>query len=683
MDPLMEPPMMDPMTLGAEIMDAPEPMPEEAAPKVDPRQLVDDEIRSMIQTRKLASKTTRQPKKDIWDECFNHYKQLYDRTNKEDWQAGTFIPASPKVAEVITSNLHSALLSPDKPVEYQARQPAFEKVVRDANDLLAVDMERSEFKVHWTDVLRTTCIIGTGIGKVEYKKEYATVTIKERFKSMIPEGMRRMLGLPTAPTETTREEQRIVKDYSSTRNVDPYNFYPDPTATEIDKDHWYIEEGTICNYKLIELSKDPENPVRNITPELLASNPKQPGNDDQTQERNTALDEPVKASAYLEPDQEHVLDEYWGPAPIWMVQPELYGDDSRKYEMVHAWFWLVDGTHVVRAQVTPFRDAEPPYVKSVYIRVPGQFWGIGPLELIRHLQKELNERVNTQQDEINLKLSKPIAVIKSMVAAGEWGRLVSGPGALWVFDNVDDIKKAFTTIEFDANLGDSWRAIQWLLNEIQEASAAVKAIIGNDGGGSQDEAGTFRGQMLNKQVASERFIMYARLMEVTGLGKAYRKNYHRIYQYKGWKEAEQVIGPERAQSFEFIAPEDLDVMAKLVPLGVTTMENKGVKLAQMAEEYKMFSGKPWFKEVEHARRMKVVGGDDPDLSIMTEEEIKQLNEMRRAAFEQMGNIGGPMPEGSLNGGPSGPPTGPMNGAMPPEPAAGPGSSPMDLTGRPV
>jgi hypothetical protein len=275
--------------------------------------LVDDEIRSMILKRKEASRTWRQAKKEIWDKCWNHYKQVYDATNKASWQMTTFIPASPKVAEVIISNMHSALLSPEKPVEYQARKPIFEQQVNDANDLIAVDSDRCDAKVHWTDILRTLGVIGTGIGKIEYKKEFAWVTIKERMKQ-IPgmDMMRRLIGLPPAPTETTTQKRMLVKDYASIRNVDPYNFFPDPGSIEIDKDHWVIEEGKICNYKLIELLNDEDNPIRNVNEELLSTNPRTLDNPD-TLEKDMAQDEPVKTSAYMDPDQEHILDEYWGP----------------------------------------------------------------------------------------------------------------------------------------------------------------------------------------------------------------------------------------------------------------------------------------------------------------------------------------------------------------------------------
>jgi hypothetical protein len=675
------------VSLGSQMMMGMEDMDE---PIKTPPQIVDDEIRDMILKRKEASRTHYQDKRKVQDVCWNHYKQVYDTTNKEAWQSTIFIPASPKVAEVITSNMHAAQLGPDRPAEYQARQTIFEEKIRDVNDLLAVDAERSQFKVHWTDITRSKVIIGTGIGKIEYKKEYADVQVKERVKeNPMMAALRKMSGMPPAPSENVSVKRMVVKDHASTTYVDRYDCFPEPGTVEISKDKWFIERGKICNYKLIELSREQENPVINITDELLMNNPKQLKDPDGDKaEKNAALGELNDETAYMDPDQEHELLEYWGPAPKWMVQPELYGDEQSKYEMVHAWFWLIDGQYVVRRQNTPWRDAEPPYVKDVYIRVPGQFDGVGALELMIGLQIEVNEGVNCRQDEINLKLNSPTAVLKDAVAEGDWNNLVNGPGALWGFSNVDDIRKAFQKIELDGNLTDSWRSTQMIMQEIQEVTAAVKATVG--AGGADDEAGggTFRGQLLNKQVASERFIMYARTSEIMGLAQAYRKMYQRIYQFKSYEEVSAILGDERAKRFEFVAPEQLEKMAKLVPMGVTNMENKGVKLAQMAEQFKMFSGQPWFKPVEHARRMMVVGGDDPDMSIMSDEELAQYNEMKRQLIgqAQMG------PGGPQDGPPNGPPSSPVAGNVPgptdgqPRPAGppqGPGAASIDGAGMPL
>lgn len=677
--------------LGAQMMmgEMP-PIDDEPMVKLPP-QIVDDEIRDMILKRKEASRTYYQDKRLIQDKCWNHYKQVYDTTNKEAWQSIIFVPASPKVAEVITSNMHAAQLGPDRPIEYQARQPEFEEATRDVNDLISVDMERSNFKVHWTDITRSKVIIGTGLGKIEYKKEYADIEVKERNRpNPVLDMARRIAGFPPAPTETTSLKRMTVKDHASLTYVDRYDCFPEPGTVEISKDKWFIERGKICNYRLIELSKEQENPVIGITDELLMNNPKRLKDPDGDKaDKNAALGEMNDETAYMDPDQEHELLEYWGPAPKWMVQPELYRDEQAKYDMVHAWFWLIDGQYVVRRQNTPWRDAEPPYVKDVYIRVPGQFDGIGALELMIGLQIEANEGVNCRQDEINLKLNSPTAVLKDAVAEADWGAIKNGPGALWGFSNIDDIRKAFQKVELDGNLADSWRSTQMIMQEIEEVTAAVKATVGVGGSDGEAGGGTFRGQLLNKQVAAERFIMYARTSEIMGLSQAARKMYQRIYQFKSYDEVEKILGQARASRFEFVPPEIMDSMAKLVPMGVTNMENKGVKLAQMAEQFKMFMGQPWFKPVEHSRRMMVVGGDDPDMSIMSDEELKQYNDLKRQLIGQDPMAGGlPSPEGP----PNEPPPSPVAGNVPgptegqPRPAMaprGPGASPIDGFGMTV
>lgn len=680
--------VVDPFTLTSELPQT-EPTEQEAI-RLSAPQMVEQEIRDMILKRKESSRTFYQPRREKQDKCWNHYRQVYDDTNKESWQSRIFVPASPKVAEVITSNLHAALLGPEQPVAYQATMPEFEEMVRDVNDLIANDLEASQFKVHYTDALRSLCVIGTGIGKVEYKKEYADVQVKERITELpMMAAFRRIMGFGSPPTETTSIKRMIVKDYSCFKNVDRYDIFPEPGTEDISKDRWIIERGKICNYKLIELSKAEENPVINITDELLmhsSSRLKDPDGD--KAEKDAANDElQDNAPAYMDPDQEHELLEYWGPAPRWMIQPELYGNESTKYEMVYAWFWLIDGQYVVRRQITPWRDAEPPYIKDVYIRVPGQFDGIGPLELMMNLQIELNEGVNCRQDEINLKLNAPVVVIKECIAAGDWNRLVNGPGALWAVTQTDDVRKALQKIELDGNLNESWRSTQYVEMQIEEVTAAVKATIGSGGADSEAGGGTFRGQLLNKQVAADRFLMYARTSEDTALKNAIRKIYHRIYQFKGMEQITQILGPKRAAKFQFISPEELEYKAKLVPLGVTTMENKGIKLAQMAEQFKMFMGQPWFKPVDHARRMLIVGGDDPDISIMSDEELAQFNEAKRMMIQEAGVS--PEMQGMGASGPQSSPVagnvpGPTDGQpMPATPANGPGAASIDGMGMPL
>jgi hypothetical protein len=171
---------------------------------------------------------------------------------------------------------------------------------------------------------------------------------------------------------------------------------------------------------------------------------------------------------------------------------------------------------------------------------------------------------------------------------------------------------------------------------IQEVTGAVKATIGV--GGAEDEAGggTFRGQMLNKQAASERFMLYARTLESGGLSDCFRKIYQRIYQFKPYESVERIIGKERFMNFEFITPEDLESVATMSPMGVMTLESKGTELIQMDQFAQRWMGRPWLKEWDLARKIWLtINKSDPDTVIFSPEEMKQFNEMRRTLMAGM------------------------------------------------
>jgi hypothetical protein len=204
-------------------------------------------------------------------------------------------------------------------------------------------------------------------------------------------------------------------------------------------------------------------------------------------------------------------------------------------------------------------------------------------------------------------------------------------------------------------------------------------------------------------------MLYARVLEVMGLAPAIKKFYQRIYQFKSYKDAAEILGPERAQNFQFIAPEDLEKIAKLVPLGTMTMENKGVQLAQLAQFVSQWAQQPWFKGLEVARTELIkMGFPEPDKFLFSDEEMKQFNQMRQqmiAQSQMMGMPGMPPPSGNPGLlGPNGqslPQSGnragvpnhqPVAGNVPGPtygmarasiPARGPGASPMDLTGHPA
>lgn len=638
--------------------------------------LVDQEISSMVMTRKSASEVHRQDKKLTWDKCWEHMKQVYDSTGKAAWQSKVFQPDTPKVVEVITANLHSAILGPEVPIEWQCKVREHEGHIEDINDLQKNDFEKSQFKTNFTDFIRGLCITGTSVAKIGYDREEDIVMVKERQRSsLIERTISAALGRAVEPKpEKYFPKRMLTKDHATIEYRDIYKIYPEPFTTDISKKHWIIEESTITNSELMELANSPDEflRLRNVTPDLLNRSGSHDVNEDpETQVRRWILQQNSTNMIYFDPDTPHQLLEYWGPVPLWMVQPDARNDEETKYDMVNAWIWVIDGNWVVRSVLNPYRDGEPPYVKGTYIRVPDDWWGIGPAELMKGLQIEKNEKVNTGSDNVNLMLNKVLAIAKDKVPNGMWDRLESAPGQIWPFEGIDDIRKVIMPVEFTNLIRDIYIGIDMIDKAIEETTAAVKSTVGVGGSVSETGGGTFRGQLMNRQAASERFMLYARTIENSGLANAYKKMYQRIYQYKNAESIEQIIGKERMKRFDFMSPEEVDQAARLVPLGVTLSETKGIKLAQMADFAKMWAGRPWFKEYDFARQMWIeMGYTDPDTVTFSGEEMQAFNQFRQQLLSQGGGFGGPPPAlGGPNGGPAdGPPGQP---ALPPIPDAGP------------
>jgi hypothetical protein len=679
-----------------------EPMTDAMKAAMTPDAVIDMEIAGMVTTRLESSKQWRRIYRLIWDKCWEHMKGRYDRSSKAAWQSTTFMPMTSKVVEVIVSNLHSALLSPEMPVEWQTRRADLDPLIRSHNEVIQVDFDKSKAKAHLTDFLRNLCIMGTAIGEVGYAKEEEIVMIKQRLKPSPMDDMLRSMGV--SPGEEFVPTKMLVKDFATIKNVDPYNIYPQPRHQDFSKNSWVIHKSKITNRELVIGSRNPDYYYRfdNVTDDMLSgSGYRRVAEDDELQSKRFTLLDYNLYQHFLDPDREHELLTYYGQIPIWYLKPDLMNDKKHQYDSVPGCIKVVDGQYVIWKRISPWRDGEPPYFKGNYIRIPDEFYGIGVAELVLGLQIEKNEIRNSRMDNINLSMNKIMAVMKDMVPPGEWNRLKSEPGAIWLFKGVDDIRKAIQQVEFGNVTQDSWLASKEVDNEAEEVTAA-NSVTQGAGGQSGDVGGkTFRGQLLNVQQATGRWMLYARMFEWMGLSPAMKKFYQRIYQFKSYEDVAEILGENRAQEFEFLAPEMLDKVAKLVPLGVMTMENKGVKLAQMDQFAKMWMGSPFFKQIEMARRMWVeMGNPEPDSVLFSDEEMKQYNEFKKAlSMQGMGGPPGGMPPGGPPQGPglvgpngspiprnvfSGGTFQPQRGvARPPKPAQGPGSKPSDMVGRPI
>lgn len=657
--------------------------------------LIDQEVIDMVMSRFKVSEQDRKQHRMVWDQAWRDYRQVPNRTGKKPWQSSIVMPLITKSTEVITANMHGAIMGPEVPVEWQSRgRPDLDEKIQKHNRIIAYDFDKADVKVHWTDFLRQCVLLGTSIARVDYVKEMEQVMVKERRQPTAMDSIAKMLG-KQPQLERFQPQSMLVKDYARFTNVDLYDIYPEPNTFDVTKDMWIIEKSKITNKQLIDGANDQDEYYRlNVNENVLLGGGYRADYDPEKQQRRLAFLDYNVENHFLEPDQQHDLYEYWGPIPAWFIDPALRDDSKRKYDTVPGWLWVIDGQWLVRKRISPWRDAEPPYVKGNYIRIPNSFYGIGIGELLGSLQIEATELRAANIDNINMFMNKITAVLKDRIARGEAGRLVSEPGALWMFEGVDDIRKALSVIDWPQQGPDVWNAQAQIDREAQEVSGATKATLSVGGQSSEAGGGTFRGQLLNMQQATERFMLYSRVMEFCALGKGMKKFYQRIYQFKNYQEIMDILGPNQSMEvdtqtgakrpFELIAPEILEKVAKLVPLGTLTIENKGVKIAQMNQFTQTWLPFPFFKQLEMARKQWIeMGFPEPDSVLFSEEEMKAFNDFKKNVLGQGGAIpsnpmsGGVGPVNPFAGGAPGPTNGEMRGPTPPN---GPGVSPLDVAG---
>lgn len=677
---------------------------------------LNSEIAQMVCNRFDLSKQARRNKWMIWNRCWDHYRGIYDASNKEPWQSKTFMPSTIKVVETIAANMYSSLMAPEMPAEWEAIQSENANSIENINELIAHDMKKSNFRTHFgSDFIRELCLLGTSVGKVGYVKEYQDVMVKQRLQDAMSMMLTQM-GMNPGPTmERMAPKRMLTKDWATFQRRDLYDIYPEPYTFNMSPKHWIIEKSDITNSELVNgmQNTDPYFKLENITPQLLMSTPGTYAihEDPEKQIIKRALNRIPVAMHYLDPDRPHELYEYWGPVPRGWLFPELQSDPIAKYENVPAWVWVVDRQYVVRKRLNPYRDGENPYIRGHYIRLPGEWYGVGVAEIMMGLQIEKNELRNTRIDNVNLMLNKIIAVLKDKVH--DWDRLISEPGAIWVFKGIDDIKHAMMPVEFPDMTKDAYLASKEIDEEIQDTTSATNTVVGVGGQEGDSGGNTFRGQMLNQQNAAARPMLYARILELGGLSDAYWKYYQRIYQFKGYEEIAQMMGPQRFQQFQFIPPEQLEMMANLIPKGVMAVENKGIKLAQWAQFRQQFPNEVWVKWIEVAREELIdMGYPDPDKYIFSDQEMQIFIQQQQMMMASMpGGIGGQTPPSpAASGGPPGasigsiqsrmasgqrssptgqpvagniPGRGVINGVRPALPSVGPGASPIDMVGRPL
>jgi len=335
-----------------------------------------DERVFMVLDRFERAQAARTHQEEIWREALRIYRfkknlrPVYDTEGNivllkgkvpqgEEWRSNIFIPYAFALVETVQPRMTAAMFA-SRPIFFVlGRSPEDHNHAPAVEALLDFQAEVSGLQEAWKVVQKSALIFGTGVGKIGWGRAGPVG------------GRSAYVGPLLKPVYTP-------------------DFYPDPSAMNLDECMWVIHRIFMPLDRLRKLAEEPDNDgVYDLAAiERLAG--------------TQAPEAPMR-------DQ---LERALGATGHFSDRP---GENI--VELLEMWDVIQNRVIVVANRQVVIRDTENPYAHGqlpfVVIKdhLPiDSFWGIGEVEPIIDLQRELNTTRNQRIDNVSLALAAPVFI---------------------------------------------------------------------------------------------------------------------------------------------------------------------------------------------------------------------------------------------------------------------------------
>jgi len=548
-------------------------------------------------------------KEALWETVYKSYRHIEDRSGKEAWQVSMVVPLTSKCTEIITASMYETLFGPRKffALEPNIQKDEFTEQARMNEDLVVFDAEKGNFKMAAADALQEAVLYGTSYLKIDYARTEEMVKVRPEEDNSLISGLVNFIR----PGRKSRqiEKKVLVEDFAKAKFVGIRQLYPQPGITDICRNGYIFEVAKKTTSELFQMMQD--GTIDRLPEDVFNTNAGY--KDSENQEKRANMGEATPKSPNVITEKQHEVKEFWGPMPYQWVYPD--SSDEYKYISVAAWAMLIDDKYLAKCIANPYRDKLPPYVKFNYITVAGEWYGKGVGEQLKGVQKELNEIRNQRVDNVNLILNKQFVINSDYIS--EYDRVVSRPGNFIVCKQIDDVRKAIMELQVSDVTASSYRESLELERSAQEESAANRATMGT---GQSEPNSTFHGQVFNRQMAMERFLYYAKRMEMSAIVPAVQMMYNRIYQYKSPDAIRQILGDERYDKYIHESPEDVAVNYACTPIGSISLQGKFQRFTALSQFETIWKGAPFINHIKIAKsQLQELGEQDPNRFVVEPE----------------------------------------------------------------
>ncbi len=425
-------------TIPVEVAQAQQAAPEGAAPNKAAQSTREAKVREYVLGWRNTLRQQRLEKQGIWNECWALYRGQEDQSNKEDWQSKIVLPkawGTVKQAVNVMKRLLQVQQTPWTLEPYNADDEAETLKAEKMMDLAKLFLEKARFQQVFEEILEPAFIMGLGVGKAGWallprlrmrvQTQYVPTQmptaspqagmfappppgpLADQDARLYPQQMPyELTGAPGAlsapgPVPPAQQQialvpqkqivqEEILEGQLTLHAVDPYNFYWLP-GSKLNRWVGTIEEIEIPKWELLKMAKlgvFDEEKVRAI---------KDLGNMrlDQVQEQQFLRfnEFPRTAQAPDSAAGDVKITEFYGPLVI---------DGELDEEYAH--IIIANDSVVLYDGKNDKWFRQPPYVGFSPLSLPFRTEGMGLVEMVRSIDKALNQIVNLGVDTLLFRL---------------------------------------------------------------------------------------------------------------------------------------------------------------------------------------------------------------------------------------------------------------------------------------
>ena len=278
-------------------------------------------------------------------------------------------------------------------------------------------------------------------------------------------------------------------------SIDPRNVWPDPGCGDsIHNGKGIYEREQMTSRQVRDLAKQPgymkdqirkvleEGPKKSVTFQELKD-------DDQ---RDIARDV-------------YEMWSYWGDVDYDDLEAAgIKLGEKDELRAVSACVVMINST-IVKAYLNPLEGGELPYDFYVWERVADSVWGYGIPYLMRAQQKVLNAAWRQMMDNAGVSSGPQIIVKAGAIQPADKQWQISARKIWFATDEVDDVRKAFTAVEFNSHQVELSGIIKMAM-ELADMETGVPVLMQGEKGAAPDTVGGMQMLMNSANVVLRRLV---------------------------------------------------------------------------------------------------------------------------------------------------------------------------------